>query len=72
MTAIFIWNEGQIMVLPLTTCVLFIHSFLQKMTIEVLNLAIYLVKIWTDIIEDDVKNGSLDVLVPKYEFSWTH
>lgn len=42
------------------------------MTIEVLNLARYLVKIWTDIIEDDVKNGSLDELVPKYEFSWTH
>lgn len=45
-----------------------IHSFFQKMMIEILNLARYLVKLCTDIIEDDIKNGSVDELIPKYEF----
>lgn len=56
------------MVLPLTICMLSIHSFFQKMMIEILNLARYLVKLCTDIIEDDIKNGSIDELIPKYEF----
>lgn len=56
------------MVLPLTICMLSIHSFFQKMMIEILNLARYLVKLCTDIIEDDIKNGSVDELIPKYEF----
>lgn len=57
------------MILPLTICMLFIHSFFQKMMIEILNLARYLVKLCADIIEDDIKNGSVDELIPKYEFS---